>query len=226
MRVFDTLGQQVALEDGGGDDPQLSFQAAASGVYFVGVSSAGDDAYDPTAANSGQNGSATGLYTLNLLRTLGVSPQPELTVASFHLGTNTASWGDPVVATFTVQNRGGAAAGPFSLVVQLSDTNRFNDAQTLLVPVNTSLSFDGLDAGGQRTLQVPVTLPGSPGSAPAGLPEPGTVFLGLANDPTDGGTPVNADGPVHGDGWETLNIVTRQTATGTNDTRSSMTLFP
>ncbi len=66
LRVFDNQGNPLALDDQEGGDPQLTFQAAHAGDYFIGVSADGDDAYDPTVANSGQGGSSMGLYALNL----------------------------------------------------------------------------------------------------------------------------------------------------------------
>src|SRR5581483_8609309 len=73
LRVFDATGHQVALDDQEGGDPRLTFQAAAAGSYLVGVSSAGDDAYDPTADSNGQGGSTTGEYALDLRRTAGAA---------------------------------------------------------------------------------------------------------------------------------------------------------
>ena len=42
---IDPTGNPVALDDQEGGDPQLTFQAASTGAYEIGVSSAGDDAY-------------------------------------------------------------------------------------------------------------------------------------------------------------------------------------
>jgi hypothetical protein len=56
LRVFDAQGRPLALDDQEGGDPHLTFQAARPGDYFVGVSAAGDDAYDPAAADSGHGG--------------------------------------------------------------------------------------------------------------------------------------------------------------------------
>jgi len=54
LRVFDATGRPLALDAQQGGDPRLTFQAPAAGDYLVGVSSAGDDAYDPAVANSGR----------------------------------------------------------------------------------------------------------------------------------------------------------------------------
>src|SRR5215469_7572200 len=53
LRVFDATGHPLALDAQQGGDPHLLFQAPAAGDYLVGVSSAGDDAYDPSVATSG-----------------------------------------------------------------------------------------------------------------------------------------------------------------------------
>ena len=50
LRVFDATGHPLALDAQQGGDPRLTFQAPAAGDYLVGVSSAGDEAYDPAAA--------------------------------------------------------------------------------------------------------------------------------------------------------------------------------
>jgi hypothetical protein len=69
LRVFDASGRPIALDDQEGGDPRLTFQAPAAGMYYLGVSSAGDDAYDPAAPGSGRSGASTGLYALDLTRT-------------------------------------------------------------------------------------------------------------------------------------------------------------
>src|SRR6185437_14485001 len=107
----DATGRQLALDAQQGGDPHLLFQAPTAGDYLVGVSSAGDDAYDPTVATSGQGGVTTGLYALDLQRQSAVPLTPELSGGSFRLQTDTAAYGDTVSGTFTVDNRGGDAAG-------------------------------------------------------------------------------------------------------------------
>src|SRR5207248_2637649 len=47
LRIFDAGGKQVALNNQEGGDPQLTFQAATTGVYYVGISSAGNAVYNP-----------------------------------------------------------------------------------------------------------------------------------------------------------------------------------
>ena len=110
LRVFDDAGKQIALDDQEGGDPQLTFQAPTAGDYFIGVSSAPNDNYNPQVAGSGTTGGTIGLYTLNLRDTPDATPQENLAGSSFRLGTDAAAWGDTVHVAFTVENRGAVAA--------------------------------------------------------------------------------------------------------------------
>ncbi len=53
LRVFDANGTALALDNQEGGDPQLTFQAATAGTYYIGVSSAPDNNYNPAVADSG-----------------------------------------------------------------------------------------------------------------------------------------------------------------------------
>src|SRR5262249_32323208 len=108
LRVFDDSGRQLVLDDQEGGDPQLTFQAATDGDYFVGISGAPNDHYDPQVEGSGTAGATTGLYTLNVRLTLNAPLVADLTGSSFRLDTATAAPGDTVPVRFTVENRGGA----------------------------------------------------------------------------------------------------------------------
>src|SRR6516162_4952378 len=132
LRVFDATGHPLALDAQEGGDPHLTFQAPAAGDYLVGVSSAGDDAYDPAIANSGHGGLTTGLFALDLQRKPAAPLTPELAGGSFRLQGDTAAYGDTVSGTFTVDNRGGAAAGPFAGEVVLSADNFFGKSPQVL----------------------------------------------------------------------------------------------
>ena len=68
LRIFDAHGTPMALDDQQGGDPRLTFQAATAGTYYIGVSSAPNDDYDPMVADSGTPGGTTGLYTLDVTR--------------------------------------------------------------------------------------------------------------------------------------------------------------
>jgi hypothetical protein len=73
LRLFDAHGKQLAFQEnpGGGADTIVTFDATAAGTYYVGVSSNGDYAYDPTKANSGSGGLAHGDYSLTLNLNVG-----------------------------------------------------------------------------------------------------------------------------------------------------------
>src|SRR5262249_9599779 len=81
-RAFDAAGTPVASDDNSdGRDPRLTFQAPAAGTYYVGVSAAGNDAYDPRTARSGQ-GASHGAFDLHLSRR-NAPLLPDLTGAAF-----------------------------------------------------------------------------------------------------------------------------------------------
>ena len=120
LRVFDAAGNEVALNNQAGGDPELTVQAAAAGSYFVGVSSAGNADYDPTAARGGTPGTTAGTYTLAVAVRKGQPLASDLGASSFRLAESTAFWGESVHASFSVNNRGGAAAGAFTVQVVAS----------------------------------------------------------------------------------------------------------
>src|SRR5205823_6584274 len=122
-----------ALDDQEGGDPRLTFQAPTAGDYFVGVSSAGDDAYDPNVAHSGQGGATTGLYALDLTRMPGAPLKTDLAGSSFRLTVASAAYGDTVSGTFAVENRGGADAGAFQVQLLLSGSNLFTPSASLVL---------------------------------------------------------------------------------------------
>jgi hypothetical protein len=210
LRVFDSSGSPVATNDQEGGDPQLTFQAPTAGDYFVGVSSAGDDAYDPNVAGSGSGGSTTGMYTLDVRLTPGQPLAAELAGRSFRLQTSAAAYGDSVSGTFTVENRGGIGATALDVQLVLSPNNLFGAGSSVLA----TFAVPALPAGqafspGDFT----VTLPDLSTALAAGLPQSGPVYLGLW---------IGQQAGIHrGADWETLTIVTPVTASGSNHLRSS-----
>jgi hypothetical protein len=74
LRVFDSAGNELAVSDddaGPGAEPHIresfiSFTAPADGVYFIGVSSFNNVAYDPVTGEGDNPGSTTGTYELIL----------------------------------------------------------------------------------------------------------------------------------------------------------------
>jgi hypothetical protein len=121
-----------------------------------------------------------------------------------------------VSGTFTVENRGGVAAGAFAVQLVLSDHDMVGPASVVLA----TYTVPGLGAGrafspgGSR-----VTLPGLATATAAGLPASGPVSLGLRIDPAGAVPERNAhdQGSVHrGADWEKLTVLTPVTASGRN----------
>jgi hypothetical protein len=205
LRVFDGNGQQLALGDQEGGDPQLTFQAKAAGDYFVGVSSDGDNAYDPNMTLSGHGGTSTGLYTLDLQLRAGVTAMPDLTGSSLRLGADMALPGDSIPVTFAVDNRGAADPGKFQVEVLLASNELFDSSSQVL----TTLSRADLtaDVTGQRFSSpagFQVTLPGNLLSGPC------FVGLRLLPDPLvpDAGSS-DKSGVHRGADFERLTVVTQ-----------------
>ncbi len=212
LRVFNSNGTQVALDDQEGGDPHLTFQAATAGDYFIGVSSAGDDAYNPNVTASGHGGTTTGIYSLAARLTPQATLQEDLTGSSFRLGTDTAVWGGKVPLTFTVENRGGTAAGGTARVqLVLSDSNIFDPAAHT-INLGQPISLAGLGSGqqyesGSRTIRLPAL---SVAQA-AGFARSGPVFLGvrIIDDTLKDFSLFDKTGVHRGEDWETLTVVTQ-----------------
>jgi hypothetical protein len=219
LRVFDATGHPLALDAQQGGDAHLTFQSPSAGNYLVGVSSAGD-AYDPAVATSGQGGVTTGLFDLDLQRR-PAALTPELAGSSFWLRTDTAAYGDTVTARFTLDNRGGAAAGAFFVQVLLSADNLFGPSSQPL----TTFTAPGLGAGQEYTPgYFTVQLPDLTQARAAGLPVSGPVYLGLQIDPTGAVPELNPhdQSGVHaGEDWQALTVVTPVTDSGNNHSPAS-----
>lgn len=220
LRIFDATGRQLALDAQKGGDARLTFQAATTGSYLVGVSAAGDDAYDPSVVGSGKGGATTGLYTLDLQRQTAALT-PDLAGSSFQLQTNTAAYGDTVTAKFTVDNRGGAAAGAFEVQVVLSPDNLFGPSSWLL----TTFALTGLGVGQEfNSGAFTMSLPDPAQTTAFGLPASGPVYVGLRIDPSGVVPELNPhdQSGVHaGADWQTLTVVTPVAANGNNYTQAS-----
>lgn len=202
LRVFTANGTPLALDDQQGGDPHLVFQAATSGKYVIGVSSAPNNHYNPNIAGSGTAGGTTGLYTLTARLTSAAPLQPDMTGSSFRTGVNTAAPGDQVPLRFTVQNRGGADPGNLQVQVLLAGSNQFDDSSTVLATLTRSQLIR--DATG-RSFSAPA---GLSVSIPAGW-APGPAFIGvrIIPDPAvdDSGTG-DKSGVHRGTDWEPLTI--------------------
>jgi hypothetical protein len=176
LRVFDPNGRPFALSDNyDGQDPRLTFQAATSGTYYLGISGAGNTRYDPRVPGSGAGRSA-GLYTVSLTRLqAATAAAPDVVGASFQVSQAAALWGDRLTVTYTIENRGGAVANNFDTVLALTTDNGLS---TNVIPLGT-IHLDRLAADATVSGTLTITLPGAPGRPPPGFAEPETVYLGL-----------------------------------------------
>lgn len=212
LRVFNSSGEPLALDNQQGGDPQLTFQATAAGTYYIGVSSAPDNDYNPRVANSGVAGTTTGSYTLSVTLETSTPLEPDLTGSSFRTGDPMAATGETVPISFTVENRGGADPGNFEVQVLLSDSNIF-PSSSLVLATYTRAELVANPTGRDFSSQAgwSVTLPSGQPSGPA--------YLGLriVADPTVPEAGLYDKSEVHrGSDWEPLTVVTRVTA-GTTD---------
>jgi hypothetical protein len=177
-RVFAADGSEVPTTSDGSLDTPIQFRATVDGTYFIGVSGAGNTAYDPNVPLSGQN-ILSGPYVLNVR--VDDTPTPDLAGASFTVMSPPAAWGTPVTVNYTLRNLGTADAGPFQVWVQLSPTATVSTSDQTLAVVNVP----GLAA--QRTISgsVQVVLPGSLFAPPPPFTPGQDPYLGLIIDPTD-----------------------------------------
>src|SRR5207302_9830467 len=81
LRLFNAAGAQLAFNDNGaapgetlGKTSYLAYTFATAGAYYVGVSSAGNTAYNPVTGCGGTAGKSTGLYHLAVTKVAAVSP--------------------------------------------------------------------------------------------------------------------------------------------------------
>src|SRR5262249_30602782 len=104
LRIFDAQGRPLAIDDQQGGDPRMTFQAAIAGTYYIGVSSAPNDSYDPSIANGGVPGDTIGLYKLDVTESTSTLILPDMTGSVFRTGVDMAAPGDVVPVNFTVEN--------------------------------------------------------------------------------------------------------------------------
>jgi hypothetical protein len=211
LRVFDARGTPLLLDNQEGGDPALTFQAATAGTYFIGVSSAPNNNYNPLVAGSGTPGGTTGLYTLNVRESSGPL-MPDLAGSSFRTGLDMAAAGESIPVSFSVQNRGGADPGNFQVQVLLAPNNRFDSSSQVLA----TLSWNQLVTGAV----------GRSFSSPAGFQV--IVPAGWASGPADLGLRIVADPAVaeaglydksgvhRGLDWEFLTVVAANEAEASN----------
>jgi hypothetical protein len=221
LRVFDARGRPLALDNQQGGDPHLTFQAASAGVYYIGVSSAPNDQYDPTVASGGTPGGSTGMYTLDVRLTPSAPLLPDLTGASFRTGADMAASGDSVPVSFTVENRGGTDPGNFQVQLVLAQNNLFDGSARVLATLRRSDLV--ADANGRSFS----TRAGLSVRLPTGLTS-GPAFLGLriVADPSAPEAGLYDKSGVHrGSDWEPLTVVTSAPAGATDLSRVDAGLF-
>jgi hypothetical protein len=221
LRVFSASGLPLALDNQQGGDPHLTFQAATPGVYYIGVSSAPNDQYNPNVPGSGLPGGSTGTYTLDVRLTSSAPLQPDLTGASFRTGSDMAATGDVVPVSFTVENRGAADPGNFQVQVVLAENNLFDNSSLVLATLpRSSLTANANGRSFSSPAGLIVTLP-------AGL-APGQEYLGLRikADPSVPEAGLYDKSGVHrGSDWEALTVVTTASPYATNLSQVNAGLF-
>jgi hypothetical protein len=211
LRVFDSNGTPLALDNQEGGDPQLTFQAATAGMYYIGVSAALNNDYDPLVAGNGTAGGSTGLYTLNVR--LATAPlMADLTGSSFRTALEMAAPGETIPVNFTVENRGGADAGDFQVQVVLAPTNLFDNQAQVLATLTRSELVPGANG---RSFSPPA---GFSVSVPAGYPSgPACIGLRIVTDPAVPQAGLFDKSGVHrGSDWEFLTVVTASPAGATD----------
>ena len=122
------------------------------GDYYIGVSSAFNDHYDPHVSGSGSAGGSTGVYTLGVRLLAAVPLQPDLAGSSFITAFTMAGAGDRVPVRFAVQNRGGADPGNFQVQVLLGHSNVFDASAQVLATLTRADLKPGSMAGISRPL--------------------------------------------------------------------------
>ncbi len=204
LRVFNANGTPLALDDQQGGDPHLTFQAATAGTYYIGVSSAPNNNYNPTVAESGVPGGTTGLYTLDVSLSTLTPLMPDLTGSSFRTGLDMAAAGDSIPVSFTVQNHGGADPGDFQVQILLADSNLFDSSSHVLATFTRSELIAGATG---LAFSSP---PGFSVTVPSGQPSgPAYIGLRIVADPAVPEAGLYDKSGVHrGSDWEPLTVVT------------------
>ena len=237
LRVFDAAGHEVALNNQDGGDPELTVQAATGGSYFVGVSSAGNADYNPKSNRDDDPGTTAGTYTLAVAVRKGQPLAPALAASSFRLAEATAVWGETVHASFSINNRGGAAAGAFTVQLVASADPRFDPAASVEL-LAKPIEVRGLDAGEEWAQSgYEVTLPqglSALASAEGDLFQnynrlaSGPITIGLRITPADpaaGGGALGTGRGQRGTDWERLTIVTPQNGSFASTKTDSLTPY-
>ncbi len=129
LRLFDASGAPLAVASppGTGSASISDYVFAAGGIYYLGVSEAGNTAYDPFVVAAGSPALSTGAYTLSVSVARGVS-DPALTMAG---------------------NAVAAGVGSGGTLFHAGTGINFNGVEFLVNPlVGTPETFFGLTASG------------------------------------------------------------------------------
>lgn len=194
LRIFQETGsgtvRQIASNDNfRGLDAGLTFQAATSGIYYVGVSSFDNTTYDPLVASRG-TGSSHGLFDLNLSKTVST---PGLVGSSFKLSQTTAVPSDVITVSYTIENRGGAGTdlAGVSVTLLMAQDNRFTNGVQKITEESVNLADPVPFSGSFRIAMGELDLSN----------DSGQLFLGLQ---IAGTMPAN---PEQGSDWAPLRVL-------------------
>src|SRR5262249_33492311 len=125
---------------------------------------------------------------------------------------------------FTIDNRGGADSGPFTIQVLLAPDTRI-DLRNSLPLLSTPISVPSLAAGAEFTpAELKVKLPDAATAQAAGFAQSGLVHRGLRitpGDPRQDSGSFDKGGVHRGEDWETLTLVPPQVASGMNTSLTS-----
>jgi hypothetical protein len=183
LRIFDANGRQLSSQVGtAGQDTFQSFDALAAGTYYIGVSSNGNLAYDPTRTDSGGGGSTSGDYTLTL--NLGSFLINEGS-SNFQLGTAQAVAGDQGFNTIdgNMVLHGTYVAGKseyYAFAVANGETGSLIATVTPTDPSVFLPRFSLYNDIGQLLIQTDATSAGQPSARLAQNLRPGLYFLGVS----------------------------------------------
>ncbi|MFO0869977.1 MAG: Ig-like domain-containing protein [Pirellulales bacterium] len=142
LRVFDEVGLQVAANDnaaapgeGGGTDSYIDFTATRTGTYYVAVSGAGNQSYDPNSLSGRATSATRGAYTINV--DVSAPREAYILVDRHAFGTGEAFEvidvaGNRVVFEF------GSANIPGSITVPNGFTRRPDQAEALAAAINAA----------------------------------------------------------------------------------------
>ncbi|HEV3339043.1 MAG TPA: fibronectin type III domain-containing protein, partial [Pirellulales bacterium] len=137
-RVFDASGNQLAYNDDSSNpftgvsstDSSLSYVAASTATYYVGVSAYGNSTYNPNTAGTGTAGGTTGAYRLELLlsNSAPLAAPTGLTATASGSSQINLSWSAVAAATgYTIQRSANGSTGWATDATVASGTTTYSD---------------------------------------------------------------------------------------------------